>query len=166
MDKTTLAKAIEGLEKVRQRPAMFIGTVTVESMDIFLGGFTLAFWAFDYSQEFEREATYKRGWTFPPIGPIPQMREKGYSEEQIIDELIMVKITALQTMMEPEDDLQDELRPEYHTGDLKDGVRGKYLAEFRSGTNHILLDPDVAKAYPTAEAVNQALRRLMQSPQG
>ena len=68
--------------------------------------------------------------------------------------------------MEPEDDLQDELRPEYHTGDLKNGVRGKYLAEFRSGTNLILLDADVAKAYPTAKAVNQALRRLMQSPQG
>jgi hypothetical protein len=67
--------------------------------------------------------------------------------------------------MEPEDDLEDELRPEYTREDLKNGVRGKYLAQFRSGTNHILLDPDVAKAYPTAEAVNAALRRLMQSQQ-
>ena len=67
--------------------------------------------------------------------------------------------------MEPEDDLQDELRPEYYKGDLKNGVRGKYLTEFRSGTNLILLDPDVAKAYPTAAAVNAALRQLMQSQQ-
>jgi hypothetical protein len=66
---------------------------------------------------------------------------------------------------EPEDDLDDELRPEYTREDLKNGVRGKYLAQSRSGTNHILLDSDVAKAYPTAEAVNAALRRLMQSQQ-
>ena len=45
----------------------------------------------------------------------------------------------------------------------KTGGRGKHLAEYRSGTNLVLLDPDVAKAYPTAEAVNDALRRLMQS---
>ena len=68
--------------------------------------------------------------------------------------------------MEPEDSSNDELRPEYTREDLKNGVRGKYLAEFRSGTNHILLDADVARAFPTAEAVNQALRRLMHSPQG
>ncbi len=66
---------------------------------------------------------------------------------------------------QPEDDLDDELRPEYTREDLKNGVRGKYLGQFRSGTNHILLDPDVAKAYPTAEAVNEALRQLMQSQQ-
>ena len=65
--------------------------------------------------------------------------------------------------MEPEDDLNDEMRPEYTREDLKNGIRGKYLTQFRSGTNHILLDPDVAKAFPTAQAVNEALRRLMQS---
>jgi hypothetical protein len=41
-------------------------------------------------------------------------------------------------------------------------VRGKYLAQYRSGTNLVLPDADAAKAYPTAEAVNEALRRLMQ----
>ena len=65
----------------------------------------------------------------------------------------------------PEDDLDDELQPDYSREDLKNGVRGKYLAQLRSGTNHILLDPDVAKAFPTAQAVNEALRRLMQSQQ-
>ena len=60
------------------------------------------------------------------------------------------------------DDLDDELRPEYSRADLRNGVRGKYLAEYRSGTNLVLLDSDVAKLYPTAEAVNAALRRLMQ----
>jgi len=64
--------------------------------------------------------------------------------------------------VEPGDDLEDELRSEYDRAVLKNGVRGKYLAQYRSGTNLVLLDPDVAKVYPTAEAVNEALRRLMQ----
>lgn len=62
-----------------------------------------------------------------------------------------------------EADFEDELRPEYDAATLKNGVRGKYLAQYRSGTNFFLLDADVAKAYPTAEAVNKALRHLMQS---
>ena len=64
---------------------------------------------------------------------------------------------------EPGDDLDDELRPEYDRSVLKNGVRGKYSTQYRSGTNLVLLEPDVAKVYPTAEAVNAALRRLMQS---
>ena len=55
----------------------------------------------------------------------------------------------------------DELRPEYRRGDLGRGVRGKYLESFRSGTNLVLLDPDVAKAFPTEESVNNALRSFM-----
>ena len=64
--------------------------------------------------------------------------------------------------VELSDDLEDELRPEYDKTVLKNGVRGKYLAQYRSGTNLILLDSDVAKFYPTTEAVNEALRRLIQ----
>jgi hypothetical protein len=56
----------------------------------------------------------------------------------------------------------DELRPEYRREDLGPGVRGKYLKTYRSGTNLVLLNPDVAKAFPTEEAVNDALRSLMQ----
>ena len=63
--------------------------------------------------------------------------------------------------IEPGDDLEDELRPEYDKAVLKNGIRGKYLAQYRSGTNLVLLDADVAKIYPTAEAVNEALRRLI-----
>lgn len=55
----------------------------------------------------------------------------------------------------------DELRPEYDETVLKDGVRGKYVARYRSGTNVVLLAPDVAAAFPTAEAVNEALRLLL-----
>ena len=55
----------------------------------------------------------------------------------------------------------DELRPEYHREDLGPGVRGKYFESYRKGTNLVLLSPDVAKAFPTENAVNDALRSLI-----
>ena len=57
--------------------------------------------------------------------------------------------------------ISDELRPEYKREDLGAGVRGKYFEEYRKGTNLILLSPDVAKVFPTEEAVNEALRSLI-----
>lgn len=56
----------------------------------------------------------------------------------------------------------DDLRPEYSRKDLGPGVRGKYLASYRKGTNLVLLSPDVARAFPTEEAVNEALRGLIE----
>ena len=55
----------------------------------------------------------------------------------------------------------DELRSEYKREDLGMGVRGKYLKEYRKGTNLVLLSPDVANVFSTEEAVNQALRSLI-----
>jgi len=56
----------------------------------------------------------------------------------------------------------DELRPEYDLKSLlKGGVRGKYAKQYRAGTNLVLLDPDVAKAFPDGKAVNDALRLVI-----
>jgi hypothetical protein len=57
---------------------------------------------------------------------------------------------------------EDDLRPEYDASVLKGGVRGKYLERYRAGTNLALLATDVRAAFPTDEAVNQALWSLMQ----
>jgi hypothetical protein len=57
--------------------------------------------------------------------------------------------------------VSDELRPEYKREDLGVGVRGKYFEEYRKGTNLVLLSPDVARVFPTDEAVNEALRSLI-----
>jgi len=43
------------------------------------------------------------------------------------------------------------------------GVRGKYASRYRAGTNLVLLSPDVAKYFPDEQAVNTALRTLIQS---
>ena len=56
----------------------------------------------------------------------------------------------------------DELRPEYDLGQLlKKGVRGKYVERYRQGTNLVLLEPDVAEAFPTGISVNEALRLVI-----
>jgi len=57
----------------------------------------------------------------------------------------------------------DNLRSEYDLRELlKDGVQGKYADRFREGTNLVLLDQDIAEAFPSDEAVNTALRLVIQ----
>ncbi len=61
------------------------------------------------------------------------------------------------------EEMDDELRPEYDlAGLLKYGVRGKYAERYAAGTNLVLLAPEVAEAFPTDEAVNEALRLVIQ----
>jgi hypothetical protein len=57
---------------------------------------------------------------------------------------------------------EDDLRPEYDLKQLKGAIRGKHLERYRAGINLALLSRDVRAAFPTDEAVNQALRSLMQ----
>ena len=64
------------------------------------------------------------------------------------------------------DSINDELRPEYDLSKLKGRVRGKYAARYTEGTNLILLDDDVAGAFPNSQAVNEALRSLLPKSNG
>ena len=70
----------------------------------------------------------------------------------------MKKTSMVNPLADPEDDLRDEY-------DLREllpkGVRGKYVDQYRAGTNLVLLEPDVAEAFPDEEAVNEALRLVM-----
>ncbi len=64
--------------------------------------------------------------------------------------------------MKKQTELNDELRPEYDMKSLlKDGMRGKYATRYNSGTNLVLLEPDVAKAFPNEKAVNEALKLVI-----
>lgn len=58
--------------------------------------------------------------------------------------------------------VSDDLRPEYRREDLGKSVRGKYFAAFQKGSNLVLLSSDVARAFPSSDAVNEALRGLLQ----
>jgi hypothetical protein len=44
--------------------------------------------------------------------------------------------------------------------DFSDGVRGKYAGRYAKGSNVVVLEPDVAKVFPNADAVNSSLRGL------
>lgn len=61
------------------------------------------------------------------------------------------------------DDDQDDLLPEYDFERMAGGVRGKYAAAYRQGTNLVRLDPDVAAAFATDQSVNEALRAVLRA---
>jgi hypothetical protein len=57
--------------------------------------------------------------------------------------------------------VRNELRRDYDLSALRGGVRGKYAARYRAGTNLVLLSPDVAEYFPDDQSVNTALRKLI-----
>lgn len=59
---------------------------------------------------------------------------------------------------------RDTLRKEYTRADFPAGLeRGRYASRISEGTNVVLLDPEIAAAFPTSEAVNKALRGLLET---
>jgi len=62
-------------------------------------------------------------------------------------------------MSNRKDEPANEMLEEY---DFRGGVRGKYADRFSDDCKLIVLDPDVAEAFPDAHAVNEALRELIQ----
>lgn len=57
----------------------------------------------------------------------------------------------------------NEMRPEY---DFSAGVRGKHHKEYEQGSNLILLEPDLAEIFKDSQAVNHALRMLVELAAG
>ena len=60
---------------------------------------------------------------------------------------------------------EDRMRPEYSKEDLGMGVRGKYHEKYKESHNIVLLEPEVAKFFPTEESVNEALLSLIKVAQ-
>jgi len=56
-----------------------------------------------------------------------------------------------------------ELRDEYDLAKMTVVAKGRYAPERRMGKNVAVLAPDVAQAFPTDEAVNEALRLILQA---
>ena len=63
------------------------------------------------------------------------------------------KLTKQTTLEQDDADMLDQY-------DFSEGVRGKYAERYHDGKNLISLDPDVAKVFPDAKTVNDALRAL------
>lgn len=56
---------------------------------------------------------------------------------------------------------KDDLRPEYDFNKLGQAARGKYARDYKESKNIVLLDDDIAQAFPDEKAVNDALRLLI-----
>lgn len=65
------------------------------------------------------------------------------------------------SIKEVENEMEDELLPEYNFAQMQEVVRGKYVERYRTETNLVLLDPDVAQAFPNAQAVNDELSEII-----
>ena len=57
--------------------------------------------------------------------------------------------------------LPEEMRKEYKRPDFSKLERGKFYKQAVAGTHVVLLEPSIAKAFPTSEAVNEALSGLL-----
>jgi len=64
-------------------------------------------------------------------------------------------------MRKPSDPNEYELRDEYDFSEMTIVAKGRYAPHRRAGKNVVLLAPDVAGAFPTEEAVNNALRLVI-----
>lgn len=56
---------------------------------------------------------------------------------------------------QPDPDMRDEY-------DFSHGVRGKYADRFAEGSKVVVLDPDIAEAFPDSTSVNETLREVLQ----
>lgn len=65
-------------------------------------------------------------------------------------------------MKKVKSEMASELRPEYKRSDFGEIVRGKYANRIKEESNVVLLEPDIAQAFPNDEAVNKALRYLLE----
>jgi hypothetical protein len=65
------------------------------------------------------------------------------------------------SMKKAKSELHDWGQSDYKRSDLGQLVRGKYAKRIRESTNVVVLDAQVAKAFPNDEAVNNALRKLI-----
>ena len=65
-------------------------------------------------------------------------------------------------MRKPSDPNDYELRGEYDLAKMTIVAKGRYAPERRAGKNVVLLAPDVVRAFPTDDSVNEALRLVMQ----
>jgi len=119
-----------------------------EAASVFLDPLALSFFDPDHSEEENREITI--GISSRKRALFVSHCERGVPER---NDYNMRRGSAKE--------VDDELRPEYDLSQLKGGVRGKYYKRAMAGTNLVLIEPDLAKAFPDTDSVNRALRLLV-----
>ena len=90
------------LEAIRKRPRMYIGEVDAELMSALLTGFNQSNWILGYSisNSFHQQIIETRGWEYIALGILRQMRQKNWSEAEIVEELLVIEIETWKRMAE------------------------------------------------------------------
>lgn len=111
MQQAVIPQIIERLENVRGRKQMYFRPVDLEALLNFLAGFNVSVsllgnldWP-DYQAH--REAYRKRNWEYTAGGArkaAEEMRKRGMTEENILDEVLLLEIEAWRWMLERFDD--------------------------------------------------------------
>ncbi len=96
-----IVKLIEELHSMLPRPALNIGETSVHATQTYLSGMQMACWAMGiiFSLDIQRKATKSRGWEFYANTGL-YLRERGLSEEQIVQELLLIEIRMLELVAE------------------------------------------------------------------
>lgn len=89
---------VQLLKHIKQRPSMYIHPVNADSLMNFLCGFRCV-----VNDKSWWQIQEKRGWKKSSVGPVPQMRKKGMSEEEIMNELVDIEVESLEQIKERND---------------------------------------------------------------
>ena len=89
-------EVVEGIiawfENVRSRPQMFFPSLTPGIIGSGLYMFQMAFRHLAYDIEPDIDVAIQRGWERNALGPVYQMRQRGMTDEQIVDEFLVIEI--------------------------------------------------------------------------
>ena len=98
MNHSVIVKLIELLRMVQTQPAMYMGRVTADATVSFCGGIWCVCYASGISltNGIRSQATESRGWQYTSTGGVDLMREQGLTEEQIVQELLLIEIAMLE----------------------------------------------------------------------
>jgi hypothetical protein len=93
MYKEQTVKLINLLNHIREKPGLYTGDgYEPEKIQVLLLGIRLCQNTFGLEQPSYAEIAEKRGWRYQPRGLIPEMKETGLSDQEIINELIEIEI--------------------------------------------------------------------------
>jgi hypothetical protein len=90
-------KVVELLREVRRRPPAWLGGYSPESLLHFLHGVTAVAGAFGLRVDRYLGSAYgqvitERGWEHVAVAPVDEMRERGLSDPEVVQELLTIEI--------------------------------------------------------------------------
>ena len=123
-----------------------------EAVSVFGDSLALTFLDADHTEVEDRSRTMesqaKHGFLWLSIQSAVAAFESSVQERQLDMKKASMKMV-------------DQDIPELKREQLGKGVRGKYLKHFMQGSNVVVLQPEIQKAFPTSEAVNKALASML-----